>query len=102
MMNRKMMKQAQQLQRRMTELQDELESATVEATSGGGVVTVVVSGKMTLESIKIDQEVVSPEDVELLQDLVLAAVNEGLNKAQEMASSRMSALTGGLNIPGLT
>ena len=102
MMNRKMMKQAQQLQRRMTELQDELESATVEATSGGGVVTVVVSGKMTLESIQIDQEVVSPDEVEMLQDLVLAAVNEGLNKAQEMASSRMSALTGGMNIPGLT
>ena len=102
MMNRKMMKQAQQLQRRMTELQEELESATVEATSGGGVVTVVVSGKMILESIRIDQEVVSPDEVEMLQDLVLAAVNEGLNKAQEMASSRMGAITGGLNIPGLT
>ena len=102
MMNRKMMKQAQQLQRRMTELQEELESATVEATSGGGVVTVVVSGKMSVESIQIDREVVSPEEVEMLQDLVLAAVNEGLSKAQEMASSRMSALTGGLNIPGLT
>ena len=102
MMNRKMMKQAQQLQRRMTELQEELESATVEATSGGGVVTVVVSGKMSVESIRIDQEVVSPEEVEMLQDLVLAAVNEGLSKAQEMASSRMNALTGGMNIPGLT
>ena len=102
MMNRKMMKQAQQIQRRMTELQEELESATVEATSGGGVVTVVVSGKMSVESIRIDQEVVSPEEVEMLQDLVLAAVNEGLSKAQEMASSRMNALTGGLNIPGLT
>ena len=102
MMNRKMMKQAQQLQRRMTELQEELESATVEATSGGGVVTVVVSGKMSVESIQIDQEVVSPDEVEMLQDLVLAAVNEGLSKAQEMASSRMNALTGGLNIPGLT
>ena len=73
MMNRKMMKQAQQLQRRMTELQEELESATVEATSGGGVVTVVVSGKMSVESIQIDREVVSPEEVEMLQDLVLAA-----------------------------
>ena len=102
MMNRKMIKQAQQLQRRMTELQEELDSATVEATSGGGVVTVVVTGKMTVESIQIDQEVVSPEEVEMLQDLVLAAVNEGLSKAQEMASSRMNALTGGLNIPGLT
>ena len=102
MMNRKMIKQAQQLQRRMAELQEELESATVEATSGGGVVTVVVTGKMTVESLQIDQDVVSPEDVEMLQDLVLAAVNEGLSKAQDMVSSRMSALTGGLNIPGLT
>ena len=97
-----MMKQAQQLQRRMAQLQQELESATVEATAGGGVVTVVVSGKMTVESIVIDPEVVSPDDVDILQDLVTAAVNEGLNKAQEMVSSRMGELTGGLNIPGLT
>ena len=101
-MNRRMMRQAQQLQRRMEQLQQELESATVEATAGGGVVTVVVTGKMTVESIVIDPEVVSPEDVDILQDLVTAAVNEGLNKAQEMASSRMGELTGGLNIPGLT
>ena len=101
-MNRKMMKQAQQLQRRMTELQEELESTTVEATAGGGVVTVVVSGKMILESIEIDQEVVLPGEVEMLQDLVLVAVNEGLSKAQEMASSRMSVLTGDLSIPDLT
>ena len=101
-MNRRMMRQAQQLQRRMAQLQQELESATVEATAGGGVVTVVVSGKMTVESIVIDPDVVSPEDVDLLQDLVTAAVNEGLNKAQEMVSSRMGELTGGLNIPGLT
>ena len=97
-----MMKQAQQLQRRMEQLQQELESATVEASAGGGVVTVVVTGKMTVESIVIDPEVVSPEDVDILQDLVTAAVNEGLNKAQEMVSSRMGELTGGLNIPGLT
>ena len=75
---------------------------TVEATSGGGVVKAVVSGKMRLESLTIDPDAVSPDDVEMLQDLVLAAVNEGMEKAQEMASSRMSALTGGLNIPGLT
>ncbi|MCH8109606.1 MAG: YbaB/EbfC family nucleoid-associated protein [Chloroflexi bacterium] len=102
MMNKKMMKQAQQLQQRMMRLQEELESATVEATSGGGVVKVVVSGKMNVESLTIDPEVVSPDDVEMLQDLVLAAVNEGLNKAQEMASTKMGALTGGMNIPGLT
>lgn len=101
MMNKKMMKQAQQLQQRMMRLQEELESATVEATSGGGVVKVVVSGKMNVESLTIDPEVVSPDDVEMLQDLVLAAVNEGLNKAQEMASTKMGALTGGMNIPGL-
>ena len=102
MMNKKMMKQAQQLQQRMMRLQEELESATVEATAGGGVVKVVVSGKMNIESLTIDPEVVSPDDVEMLQDLVLAAVNEGLNKAQEMASTKMGALTGGMNIPGLT
>ena len=101
-MNRRMLRQAQQLQRRMAQLQEELENATVEASAGGGVVSVVVSGKMTVESIEIDPEVVSPDDVEILQDLVLAAVNEGLSKAQEMASSRMGELTGGFNIPGLT
>lgn len=102
MMNRKMIKQAQQLQRRMTQLQQELETETVEASVGGGMVTVVVSGRMIVESITIDPEAVTPDDVEMLQDLVLAAVNEGLNQAQEMVSSRMGALTGGLNIPGLT
>ena len=102
MMNKKMLKQAQQLQQRMMKLQEELEAANVEASSGGGMVKVVVSGKMTLESIVINPEVVTPEDVEILEDLVLAAVNEGLNKAQEMASGRMGALTGGMNIPGLT
>ena len=101
-MNRRMMRQAQQLQKRMEELQTELESVTVEATVGGGVVSVVVTGKMTIESITIDPEVVSADDVDILEDLVTAAVNEGLAKAQEMANSKMSELTGGLNIPGLT
>lgn len=101
-MNRRMLRQAQQLQRRMAQLQEELESATVEATAGGGVVKVVVTGKLTVESIEIDPDVVSPDDVEILQDLVTAAVNEGLSNAQEMVSSRMGELTGGLNIPGLT
>ena len=101
-MNRRMLRQAQQLQRKMAQLQEELETATVEATAGGGVVTVVVTGKLTLESIEIDPEVVSPDDVEILQDLIAAAVNEGLSNAQEMVSSRMGELTGGLNIPGLT
>ena len=100
-MNKKMLKQAQELQKNMMKMQEELESTTVEATAGGGVVKAVVSGKMRLESLEIDPEVVSPDDVEMLQDLVLAAVNEGMEKAQEVASSRMSALTGGMKIPGL-
>ena len=101
MMNKKMIRQAKQLQKNMEKMQAELESATVEGSAGGGVVTAVVSGGMTLESITIDPEVVSPDDVEMLQDLILAAVNDGFDKAQEMVSSRMNALTGGLNIPGL-
>ena len=100
-MNRKMLKQAQQLQKNMLKMQEELEGATVEATAGGGVVKAVVSGKMKVESLTIDPEAVTPEDVEMLQDLVLAAVNEGIEKAQEMVSSRMSSLTGGMKIPGL-
>jgi len=99
MMNRKMMRQAQQIQKQMLRLQEELESSTVEATVGGGVVTAVVSGKMKVESIIIDPDVVSPEDVDMLQDLVIAAVNEALDKAQQLASQRMGALTGGMNLP---
>ena len=102
MMNKRMLKQAQQLQKNMAKVQAELESVTVEGSAGGGVVKVVVSGRMTLESLTIDPEAVSEEDVEMLQDLVVAAVNDGFEKAQEMAASRMSAVTGGLNIPGLT
>ena len=101
-MNRKMMRQARELQKNMAKMQEELENATVQASVGGGVVTVVVSGKMRVESLTIQPEVVSPDDVELLQELVQAAVNEGMEQAQQMVSSRMSALTGGLNIPGLT
>ena len=101
-MNKKMLRQAQQLQQRMLRHQEELESAKDEATSGGGVVTAVVNGKLRVESLTIDPEVVAADDVEMLSDLVLAAVNEGLEKANEMVSSRMSALTGGMNIPGLT
>ena len=102
MMNRKMMRQAQQLQQQMAKIEQELESATVEASAGGGMVTVVVTGKMVVQSVTIDPEVVSPEDVDMLEDLVLAAVNEGLSKAQQLAAQKMGAITGGLNIPGLT
>lgn len=82
-------------------MQEELENSTVEGSAGGGVIKAVISGKMTLESLTIDPEAVSPDDVEMLQDLVIAAVNDGIDKAQEMASSKMNSLTGGMNIPGL-
>ena len=101
-MNKKMMRQARELQKNMMKMQEELENATVEASVGGGVVRVVVSGKMRVESLTIQPEVVSPDDVEMLQELVQAAVNEGIEEAQQMVSDRMSSITGGLNIPGLT
>ena len=100
-MNKKMIRQAQELQQRMMKLQEDLEAATVEASAGGGAVKVVVNGKMRLESLEIDPDVLASEEPEMVQDLVVAAVNEGVEKAQEMASSRMNAITGGLNIPGL-
>ena len=100
-MNKKMVRQAQQLQKSMMRIQEGLEDAKVEATAGGGAVKAVVTGKMRLESLTIDPEAVSPDDVEMLQDLVLTAVNDGIDKAQEMISSRMGALTGGMGIPGL-
>lgn len=95
-----LMKQAEKMQKDMMKMQEELEEKTVEATSGGGAVTVVVSGKKDLKEIKIKPEVVDPEDVEMLQDLIIAAVNEALRKAEEMASSEMKRITGG-GIPGL-
>ena len=100
-MNKKFLKQAQQLQQKMAAMQEELESATIEGSAGGGAVKVVVTGKMRLESIQIDPEVAS-DDLDMLQDLVMVAVNDALAQAQEMAASRMGALTGGLKIPGLS
>lgn len=100
-----LMKQAQEFQTKMTRLQEELGQKTVEASAGGGMVTVVVNGQQEIVSIKIDQEVVDPEDVEMLQDLILAAVNDGLTRAKNMVNEEMGKLTGGLNlpnIPGLT
>ena len=97
----KMMKQAQKLQNQMTRLQDEMADKTIEASAGGGMVKVVANGKQQVLSIDIDKEVVDPDDVEMLQDLVLAAVNDALNRSQEMVSSEMGKLTGGMNIPGL-
>jgi len=94
------MKQAKKMQERMANMQKELETKTVEAQAGGGMVRVVVNGKFEIVSLKIEKEVVNPEDIEMLQDLIAAAVNEGVRKAQEMASSEMAKITGGLNIPG--
>lgn len=96
-----MMKQAQKLQNKMMKMQEELADKTVEATSGGGMVKVVANGKQQILSIDIEKEVVDPEDVEMLQDLVTAAVNDALNKSQEMVSKAMGSVTGGMNIPGL-
>ena len=95
------MKQAQQLQSKMLKLQEEMADKTVETTSGGGMVKVVANGRQQLLSIQIEKEVVDPDDVEMLQDLILAAINDALIKSQEMATEEMSKLTGGLNIPGL-
>jgi DNA-binding YbaB/EbfC family protein len=96
-----MLKQAQKIQAQLAKVQDEMAQKTIEASSGGGMVSVVVNGKQEVISIRIEPEVVNPEDIDMLQDLVLAAVNEGIRKAQEMVSEEMKKLTGGLNIPGL-
>ena len=96
-----MMKQAQKLQKKMLKTQEELAKKTVEASSGGGMVKVVATGAQKIQSIVLEKEIIDPEDIEMLQDLILAAVNDALNKSQEMVSSEMGKLTGGLNIPGL-
>ncbi len=96
-----MMKQAQKMQAEMARVQKELEDKEVEATSGGGVVRVVVSGKLELKQLEIDQDAIDPEDKEILEDMILGAVNEGMRKAQEMAASEMQKVTGGLNLPGM-
>ncbi len=95
------MKQAQKMQKDMMRIQEEMASKTVEASAGGGMVTVVVNGRQELLSITIEKDIVDPADVEMLQDLVLAAVNEGLLKSQEMVKEEMLKITGGINIPGL-
>ena len=96
-----MMKQAQKLQSKMLRMQEELAARTVETTAGGGMITVIANGAQQIVSIKIEKEVVDPDDVEMLQDLVLAAVNDALVKSQEMVSGEMGKLTGGMKIPGL-
>lgn len=96
-----MMKRVQRMQKKMMQLQEEIAERRVEGTAGGGMVTAVVDGKLNVVEIRIDPAVVDPEDVEMLEDLVLAAVSQGQQKAQEMVNQEMGQLTGGLNIPGL-
>jgi DNA-binding YbaB/EbfC family protein len=95
-----MLKQVQQMQAEMAKAQQELEAEVVEASAGGGMVTVKVSGGLEVKEIRIDPEAIDPEDADMLQDLVLAAVNEALRSAQELAASRLGAATGGLGGPG--
>jgi DNA-binding YbaB/EbfC family protein len=96
-----MMKQAQKLQAKMLKMQEELGDRTVETSAGGGMISVVANGRQQVVSITIDKEVVDPDDVEMLQDLILAAVNDALSKAQEMVAGEMGKLTGGFNLPGM-
>ena len=96
-----MMKQVQQMQKKMMQMQSELEEREVEASSGGGAVSVKVNGKKEILEITIDKDVVDPDDVEMLQDLILAATNEALRQAEEMMTKEMSKVTGGMNLPGM-
>jgi len=101
-MNKFFMQQAQKLQANLAKAQEELSTITVEASSGGGAVKVTVNGQQKIQSVKIAPEVISPDDIELLEDLVLTAVNEAIAKSQQVAAERLGGLTGGLKIPGLT
>ena len=100
-MDKSILRQAQQLQAKLAKAQEELGNMTVESTSGGGAVKVVLDGHQKVHSVEISPEVIEAGDVELLQDLVIAAVNEAITKSQELVNKRLSSLTGGLNIPGL-
>ena len=101
MMNKKMLRQAQQLQKNLMKAQEELQDATVEATAGGGMVAVRMSGQKQLLSIRVEKEAVGTGDVELLQDLILAAVNEASRKVDEQVSGQMGNLGSGLKLPGI-
>ena len=96
-----LIRQAQQMQERMAKLQEELAGRTVEATAGGGMVTVVMNGRQEIVSVRIEKEVVSPDDVELLQDLVRGAVNEAVSRSRKMMAEEIGKITGGMNLPGL-
>src|SRR5688572_4320296 len=95
------MKQAQQMQQKMLKMQEEMAERMVEASVGGGMVTVVANGRSEVISVKIEPQAVDPDDIEMLEDLILAGVNEALRKAQEMMANEMTKLTGGMKIPGL-
>ncbi len=95
------LKQAQQMHSKITQLQEEMAAKTVEASSGGGMVNVVMNGKQEVLSVRIDPEVVNKEDIEMLQDLLVAAMNEAIRKSQEMMAEEMKKITGGLSIPGI-
>ncbi|WP_291321213.1 YbaB/EbfC family nucleoid-associated protein [Desulfonatronospira sp.] len=96
-----LVKQAQMMQKKMAKMQEELNSREVEASAGGGMVTVRVNGGQEVLEVRIEKDVVDPEDVEMLQDLVLAATNDALKRAREMVQGEMSQITGGIKIPGL-
>ncbi len=96
-----LMKEAQKLQERLAAVQDEVAKRKVDATAGGGMVTVEANGKQEILSIKIDREVVNPDDIQMLEDLVMAACNEALRKSKDMVQQELSKLTGGLKIPGM-
>ena len=96
-----MMKQMQQMQKKLADAQKEIEESEVKATAGGGVIEVVANGKKEILSIKIDPDAVDPEDVEMLEDMIIAGVNEAMRMADEVSEKKMGGITGGLNIPGL-
>jgi DNA-binding YbaB/EbfC family protein len=96
-----MMKQAQKMQAKMAEMQEQLKTETLEASAGGGMVRVVITGDMQVKELHIDPAAIDPDDAEMLQDMVAAAVNEAIRSAQELASRRMGEITGGMNVPGL-
>lgn len=96
-----MLKQAQKMQQKMEDMQQELEQRVIEASAGGGAVTVEITGKKEVKSIKLSPDAVDPDDIEMLEDMIMAAVNEGLSKAEAMMTNEMGKITGGMNIPGL-
>lgn len=99
-MNKNLLRQAQEIQQKLAQAQEKLQEEAVEGSAGGGVVTVTVSGKQRIQSVKIDPAAVDPEDMSMLEDMVVAAVNDGMEKLQKLMSSRLGAITGGMNIPG--